>query len=157
MELAAPVDETDGWKIYTDSKNGFEFKYPSVCKVEEALLGIEGVYLSSDIESELDTCNFGIAYYEDLSAISSGAPLPRNSVADFVNDPNLKNTQKTTFQGSEALRGVFENKNIGLKMKQIYIARNGHLYDVSYDLQSSNHVFKAEVPEKIISSLKFTK
>src|SRR3989344_6848742 len=145
-----PIDETASWKTYTNSEQGFEFKYPAICKTSSNDM-VGGVQLSVDINSANDNCNFSVVYYDNLDAISIGVDVPRKSVYDFAKDPSLSSTQKIIFHGNDALSGVFENKYISLQEKEIYVSHNGHLYEISYTIVYDKQIFKTDIPEKIIS------
>lgn len=117
---------------------------------------VGGVQLSVDIVHANDNCNFSVVYYDNLDAISIGVSVPRKSVYDFAKDPSLSDTQKTNFQGNDALTGVFYNEYIPLRRQEIYVSHNGHLYEISYAFDYGKQIFKTDVSKKIISTFKFT-
>lgn len=149
-------NETRNWKTYTDTEQGFEFKYPESCTTSSDGL-LEGVQLSEDVHTADEKCNFSIMYYDNLNAISIGVNLPRKNISDFAKDPNLSQTRKIDFLGNEALSGIFENKGVEVKRQDLYVHHNDHLYHLSYMLVSGERIFNTQVPEKILSTFKFTR
>lgn len=144
------------WKTYTDTEKWFEFEYPETCKISSDPM-VWWIHLSIDIEHSSDNCNLNVVYYDNIDSISLWVPTPRNNIYDFIKDPDLSNTLKTSFLWNDALTGIFENKNISLKEKEIYISHNNHLYNLSYTISYGDKIFKKTIPEKIISTFKFTK
>ncbi len=148
------VISTADWKTYTNKDLGFSFKYPANC-AESSSSMVGGIQIITNNTYSND-CNFSVVPYDNLDAISISVPTPRKSLSDFTKDPDLSDIKQISFQGNEALTGVFTNNNISYKEYVLYIVHNSHLYEISYVLSSKGQNFNIEISKQIISTFQFT-
>ena len=96
-----PVDETAGWKTYTNTKYGFEFKYPQSYSIQDIK---EGIMVIAKSASE----DYGLA---DLNVQINQDNSFKNLSLDEIMQAKLKgisvsNIQKTTIAGQPAYEGI---------------------------------------------------
>ncbi len=168
---ASPTDPLADWQIYTDSKYGFEFKYPKGHELDELDLPVRtsnGVTYAGEhtIIFGIKDKSFWDMNYNDLiffsvkfkPDIGTAEEFLQNAFPDANNDTahsysrGIKNGHiiKTTFAGRPAIIDV--TSYLSGAYKTIYISGKDNNYYLVIS-QGSN----AEVLSKILTTFKFTK
>lgn len=144
--VVSNVDETNGWKIYTDTKNGFEVKYPSNFYVTwQGTWGKEG---SIDAQSVVDFSEYKIAperQYAGVRFIVSNFSGELNKyVKDKAKQFDLENSNLKT-----AITEIKIDDVVAYKIKnELYFVKNGKMFFV-------NNGVDGKIFDQMISTFKF--
>lgn len=143
----SPKDETLGWKIYTNAKYGFEFKYPTDWKVQDT----SESHVSIAADSDKRNGSYGPSNPINVSATSNTSHL---SLSQWVN----KNVDKPTTVSSKEIQvgGYTAIQNIETGNITSVVTYSSSINNVvSFDSPESSPYLK--VYNQILSTFKFTK
>ena len=158
------IDETVGWKTYTNTLYGFEFKYPTGWHTEICADGASylGVYLGD--ASKLVLCESDAPSYGYVSIVV-GKITPNVTINKYVNDtkngmdnPVEKNIiidglQATRIQGkTRSVEGP--GPEAGLKTVVVYLQSDDNLYRFIYI--DVNRKDESVAFDQILSTFKLT-
>lgn len=154
---ATKIDETAGWKTYTNTEYGFEFKYPVVWEIYE------------NVDKERG--DFKVMVYPDFKkekfSVSLGVDTPPLAFGSF------EKYKKTLIDGAQSSSTYFNSKEIIIDGKNAFVVdsktsfnylsesisifNNGNIYGIGYSGQEElGNKYKNEY-DKILNSFKFTK
>jgi hypothetical protein len=147
FKFTTPIDQTAGWKTYTNTQYGYEIKYPKDWSISTSSGGL-GIY-----------CNFqnGDKKCEGLENVGIGVPGPgigitvkQVSFADFTKDYVVNNKEYYLLDGATGWK--FSGGpviSVG-SSDYIFATKNSNSYIITY-------VSMAPIQNQIISTFKFTK
>lgn len=160
---ASPVtDGTASWKTYTNTKYGFEFKYPSEFSVVEYGGSSRGGIEYSNLHSIIiippgysDGMEYLVVdYYVDLANLTQKSNL---SLEQFLNkdvggSKNYYDINRVSINGNPAYSAI----EVGLVGQyKIFIEHGSHVYQIETNVENSENL---DVNQKLIlSTFKFTK
>lgn len=137
QQMLPSVTDTKDWKTYTNSKLGFEIKYPSdispqwMSQSDDAVLRLAGDI--GDVFLEVAMSAYSL---EEVQKISFSAS---NYKVEWV-----------FLDGEKAMKVTNSNDLSVSPRYSIYVIKNGFVYSVAIPLKSVD-------AEKILSTFKFTK
>lgn len=149
-EKEAKKDATAGWKTYTNSKYGFEVKFPQNWKTQENLenRGVAMRIYNADIVPKPNSDDAGqsivIAYHAN----------PKGLTGQQWYEENVIKTEKKVV-GSAVVDGMTALKTLQTGMNEVlvvYVAKGNSVFDISMIQTTDMSMF-----EKILSTFKFTK
>ena len=148
-EITPPVvNETAGWKIYTNTEYEFQIKYPSDWSVDQTA---GGAYVYCDYQKRnLNPCT-------GLNGLGIGAPGPGVQIrVDKITLEEFKKDWVVTKQENYLLDGVQAQKivgsgiiSMGPDQNVIFAVKDGYSYVISY-------TELAPIQNQILSTFKFT-
>ncbi len=157
--------DTSNWKTYTNTKYGFEFKYPQDWVLETNYQSDENliaVISSPETIKVRRDCYEGcgpdilFSYYSSISEIHNvkANNIVVKNLSDYVYKSILvSNPQKITFAGYNA----YEVTKLGYSVYfTIMIEKDGHIYQILFGNDGSKQELD-ETENKILSTFKFTK
>lgn len=164
---ASPVptgtEETANWKTYTNSKRGYEFKYPDSYKlkaVETSTTARESVYLEKDAEYTVGG-GFGGSNVLKKGVVISFTVWPNKDLSESALKSEYGtdiSTKTTIVDNKEGIEIVFQPESYGGRM--IYLKHNSIVLEFSSDSgfetsKSSQQKYLTEF-DQILSTFKFT-
>jgi hypothetical protein len=153
MEIADPTstaDPTADWKIYTNDKYGFTFKYPNDWEYQENY---------SKTQNTIDYLQITLAKSEYFNPIPKGNPLIMLSLIETTDQNKLSIYQNTEIVKTIVIGEITaeERKHMTPTVDSKYVTFINN--DISYEIESQMHtqsIEHQEVFDQILSTFKFT-
>ena len=149
--VTQPADETADWKTYTNTKYGFEFKYPQSYSIQDIKEGIVAVKSMSN--SGPANLNVQINQEGSLNSLSLDEIMQAK-----LKSSSTANVQKITIAGQPAYEGV----SLGMVSSYaVYLKNGNNFFELMFDTGNRNTLAEnkaglSEDQKTMLSTFKFT-
>lgn len=132
------VVDTSDWKTYKNTKNGFEFKYPTSWVVSESDIKTNEKATSLEVNF---TLNNSAVFHISVGATAKNLDTIEN---EWRHNQEVELVENTTFQNLPALRVLFKGGTQSPPGEAYYFIKENKLYALSFNPESFDTIGNAQ-------------